>query len=55
MIMLEYQNIKIFLQKVIFQIGLKKFLLLKKLKILCREHVISDLNREEILGTFYKK
>ena len=53
--MLEYQNIKILLRKVIFQIGLKKFLLLKKLKILCREHVISDLNREEILGTFYIK
>ena len=25
-ILLEYQNVKIFLQKVIFQIGLKKFL-----------------------------
>ena len=28
-------NIKIFLQKVAFQIGLRKFLGLKKLKILC--------------------
>ena len=27
---------------------------LKKLKILCCGHVISDLNREEIVGTFYK-
>ena len=34
--MLEYQNIKTFLQKVTFQIGLKKFLWLKKLKILRR-------------------
>ena len=35
-IMWEYQNIKTFLQKVTFQIGPKKFLLLKKLKMLCR-------------------
>ena len=34
--MLEYQNIKTFLQKLTFQIGLKKFLWLKKLKILPR-------------------
>ena len=36
-IMLEYQNVKIFLQsfvKVMLQIGLKKFFRLKKLKIL---------------------
>ena len=33
-----------------FQIGLKKFLLLKKLKTLCR-----DFKGEEIVGTFYKK
>ena len=30
--MLEYQNIKIHLQKAMFQIGLKKFLWLKKVK-----------------------
>ena len=35
-IMLEYQNIKIFLKKVTFQVGLKKFLWLQKLKIMCR-------------------
>ena len=35
-ILLEYQNIKMFLQKVTIQIGLKKILGLKKLKILCR-------------------
>ena len=36
-ILLEYKNIKIFLQKVILQNGLKKFLWLwfKKLKIMC--------------------
>ena len=34
-VLLEYQNIKIFLQKVTLQIGLKKLLWLKKLKILC--------------------
>ena len=36
-----------------FRIGLKKFLLLKKLKMLCSD--ISDLNGEEIVGTFYEK
>ena len=30
MILLKYQNVKAFLQKVIFQIGLKKTLLLQK-------------------------
>ena len=39
-----------------FQIGLKKFLLLKKLEILfCGKYVISDLKGEEIVGTFYEK
>ena len=28
---------------------------LKKLKILCRVHIFSYLNGEEIVGTFYKK
>ena len=41
---------KLFLQKAMFQIGLKKFLCLKKFKI-----VISDINGEKILGTFYQK
>ena len=52
MISLEYQNI---LQKAKFQIGLKKFLWLRKLKILCRGHVISHLKGEEIVGTFHEK
>ena len=55
-VMLEYQNIKIFLQKAMFQIGIKKRLLLQKLKkTVLWTYVISDLNGEEISGTFYKK
>ena len=52
--MLEYYNIKTFLEKAMFQIGLKTFLSLKQLKTLCRGH-ISDLKGEEIVGTFYEK
>ena len=48
-------NIKTFLQKAMFYIGLKKFLWLKKLKTLCREHVISDRKGEKIVGTFEGK
>ena len=55
MILLEYQNIKIFLQKVTLQIGVKKILWLKRLKILFSGgYVINDLNGEKIVGTFYK-
>ena len=35
----KYKIIKTFVQKYMFQIGLKKFLLLKKLKILCRGNI----------------
>ena len=38
-----------------FQIGLKKFLWLKKLEILWRVCVISDLNGEETDGKIYEK
>ena len=38
--LLEYQNIKILLQSLALQIGLKKFLGLKKLKILCHGHML---------------
>ena len=38
-----------------FQIGLKMFLWFKKLKILFRGHVISDLKGEEIVRAFYEK
>ena len=60
----EYQNIKIFLQKVTLQIVLKKLLRLQKLKILyCGRikfvvlwiYVIVDLIGEKIVGTFYEK
>ena len=40
MILLEYQNIKTFLQKAMYQIGLKKLLWLKKLKTLCHGHML---------------
>ena len=42
--------------KVILQIGLKKFLLLKKIKnTIPWTYVIDDINGEEITGTFYEK
>ena len=54
-ILLEYQNIKIILQKFTLQIGLKKFFVIKKVKKFCAvTYVISDLNGEEIVGTFYE-
>ena len=45
MMFLEYQNIKKFLQKAIIQIGLKKFLLLQKLRTLFRGHIKGEKNR----------
>ena len=55
-ILLEYQNIKTFLQKAIFQIGLKKFLLLQKLKILFRGHMLlAILKAKKLLERFTKK
>ena len=55
-IMLEYQKIKIFSQKVTLQVVLKRFLLLKKLKnIGARRYVIEDLLDEEIIETLYEK
>ena len=54
--MLEYQNIKALLQIVMFQIGLKKFLVLKKLKILLREHMLLViLKTKKLLERFTKK
>ena len=39
-----------------FQIGQKKFLLLMRLKIqFLGLYTISDLNGEEVIGTFYEK
>ena len=54
-ILLEYQNVKIFLQKVIFQIGLKKFLWLKKLKMLCRGHKLLIVLMKEVLLECFAK
>ena len=52
--MLEFQNIKTFLLKDIPQIGQNKFLLLVRLKMQLLRLVISDLNGEEITGSFYE-
>ena len=55
MVLLEYQNIKIFWQKVTLEISLKKFLWLKKIKnTLPWTYVINDLNGAEIVGKFYE-
>ena len=56
MILLEYQNIKIILQKVALQIDLKKIVIIKKVKHTVQwTHAIDALNGEEIVGTFYEK
>ena len=47
----EFLNIKIFLLRVIHQIGVKKFLLLIK----CWALFLNDLNGEEIKSSFYEK
>ena len=44
------------MQKITLQIEQKKVLWLKKIKILCHEHtLLSNLNWEETVGTFYQK
>ena len=53
--MSEFQNIKTFLLKDTLQIAQKKFSLLVKLKIQFHGLVVSDLNGEEITGSFYEK
>ena len=54
-ILLEYQNIKTFLQMVTFQLGLKKFSWLKNLKILCRGHILlMILTEKKLLERFTK-
>ena len=55
-IMKEYQNTKTFLLKAIHQIGLKKFLLLKKLKIQYHGHMLLKiLMAKKLLEHFMKK
>ena len=54
--LLEYQNIKIFLQRFTFQIGQTKFLWLKKLKILCCGHMLlTTLTGKQLLKRSTKK
>ena len=54
--MQECQNIKTFLQNVTFQIGLKKILLLQKLKILFRRHMLLVILKvRKCLKCFTKK
>ena len=53
--MSEYKNIKIFLQKITLQIGLKVVFVIKKVKnTVPWTYVINDLNGKEIVGTFYE-
>ena len=55
-ILLQYQNIKTFLQKTMFQIGLKKFLWLKKFKTLYSGHMFFVILMEtKLLEHFTKK
>ena len=53
--MSEFPNTKMFWLKDTNHIGLKKSLLLVKLKIQFHGYVINDLNGEEIIGIFYEK
>ena len=54
--MLEYKHIKTFLQKARLQIGLKKLLILQKLKILVRGHILLVfLKAKKLLECFTKK
>ena len=53
--MLEYQSIKMFLDKVMFQIDLKKILWLKKLKILyCGDMLLMIFKEKKLLERFAK-
>ena len=52
--MWEYRKLKTILQKVKIQIDIKKFLRLKKLKILSLENVASNHNVEVIVGSYTK-
>ena len=54
--MSEFKNLKMYLLKDIHLIGAKKFLLLKKIKNTVHwTYIITDLNGEEIVGSFYEK
>ena len=54
-IMWEYQNIRMFLQNVTLKIGLKVFVIKKKLKILCLGHMLlMILMKKKLLEHFTK-
>ena len=54
--LLEYQNIKTFLQKAMFQIGLNKCLSSKKFKKMCTGHMLLlVLKTKNLLECFMKK
>ena len=56
LIVLEYKSIEIFLEKAMFQIGLKKFLWLKKVKTLFRgDMLLVILKAKKLLERFTKK
>ena len=55
-ILIEYQNIKIFSQRTMFQTDLKKFLLIEKLKIQFHGHMLFViLKAKKLLERFTKK
>ena len=55
--MLEYQNIKLFLQKLVYipNSSEEVFVIIKVINTVPLAYVISDLNRELLAGTFYEK
>ena len=54
--MLEYQNVKTFLQNTMFQFDLKKVFVIKKVETnVLRTYVTSNLKFAESVGTFYEK
>ena len=56
LILIEYQNIKTFLQKAMFQNPLKKFLWLKKFKTMWRGDMLLPILKEKnFLGRLIKK
>ena len=56
MILIEYQNMKIFSQRTMFQTDLKKFLLIQKLKIQFHGHMLFVILRaKKLLERFTKK
>ena len=56
MILLEYQNIKIFLQKVTLTSNWsEEVFVIKKVKNMPWTYFINDLNGDEIVGVFYEK